>query len=138
LGVASPEGLVERFLGRQKASTGPAYAQDLNFARFLGAESSQTAALQLLAGGPGLANQLVHDYLVQLRQRGLASATINRRLSALRSLVRLARLFHLISWTLELPGQKPERHRDTRGPGLRTWRRARWPCWARVRRAASC
>jgi integrase/recombinase XerC len=90
-----------------KASTRQAYAQDLaDFARFLGADSSQAAALQLLAGGPGLANQLVHDYLVQLRQRGLASATINRRLSALRSLVRLARLFHLISWTLELPGEK--------------------------------
>src|SRR4030081_2101504 len=64
LGLASPEGLVERFLGRQKASTRQAYAQDLaDFARFLGAESAQAAALQLLAGGPGLANQLVHDYL---------------------------------------------------------------------------
>jgi hypothetical protein len=32
-------------------------AQDLaDFTRFLGAESSQAAALQLLAGGPGLAN----------------------------------------------------------------------------------
>jgi hypothetical protein len=53
-----------------KASTRQAYAQDLaDFARFLGADSSQAAALQLLAGGPGLANQLVHDYLVQLRSR---------------------------------------------------------------------
>jgi hypothetical protein len=58
-------------------------------------------ALQLLAGGPSLANQLVHDYLVQPRQRGLASATINRLLFALRSLIRLARLFQLVSrpWT---------------------------------------
>jgi hypothetical protein len=48
------------------------------FARILGVDPTQVAALQLLAGGPGLANQLVHDYLVQLRQRGLASATINR------------------------------------------------------------
>ncbi len=119
LSLASPEGLVERFLGRQKVSTRQAYAQDLaDFARFLGAESSQAAALQLLAGGPGLADQLVHDYLVQLRQRGLASATINRRLSTLRSLVRLARLFQLVSWTLELPGEKLERYRDTQALGL--------------------
>ncbi len=124
LSLASPEGLVERFLGRQKAATRQAYAQDLaDFARFLGAESSQAAARQLLAGGPGLDNQLVHHYLVQLRQKGLAAATINRRLSALRSLARLARLLHLISWTLELPGEKLERHRDTRGPGLGGMRR---------------
>src|SRR3989442_635771 len=125
LSLASPEGLVERFLGRrQKLSTRQAYAQDLaDFAGFLGAESAQAAAMQLLAGGPGLANQLVHDYLVQLRQKGLASATINRRLSALRSLVRLARLFQLISWTLELSGEKLERYRDTRGPGLSGMRR---------------
>src|SRR6202011_1195044 len=99
-------------------------AQDLaDFARFLGADSSQAAALQLLAGGPGLAHQLVHDYLVQLRQRGLASATINRRLSALRSLVRLARLFQLVSWTLELPSEKLQRHRETRGLSLSDLRR---------------
>jgi integrase/recombinase XerC len=79
--------------------------------------------VRLKAGGPGLANQLVHDYLVELRQRGPASATINRRLSALRSLIRLARLFQLVSWTLELPGEKLERHRDTRGPGLGGMRR---------------
>jgi hypothetical protein len=48
------------------------------FARFLGVDPTQVVALQLLAGGPGLANQLVHDYLVQLRQRGLASANFNR------------------------------------------------------------
>src|SRR5205807_3751086 len=56
--------------------------------------------------------------LLQLRQRGLASATINRRLSTLRSLVRLARRFQLVSWTLELPGEKLKRSRDTRGLGL--------------------
>jgi integrase/recombinase XerC len=119
LTLSSAEGLVERFLGRQKAATRQAYAHDLaDFARFLGAESNQAATLQLLAGGPGLAHQLVHDYLVQLRQRGRASTTINRRLSALRSLVRLARLCQLVSWTLELPGEKLERSRDTRGLGL--------------------
>src|SRR5256714_13843780 len=124
LTLPSAYGLVECFLGRLKLSTRQAYAQDLaDFAGFLGVDSSQAAALQLLAAGPGLANQLVHDYLVQLRQRGLASATINRRLSALRSLIRLARLFHLISWTLELPGEKLERQRDTRGPGLGGMRR---------------
>src|SRR2546421_4298887 len=124
LTLPSADGLVERFLGRQKPATRQAYAQDLaDFAGFLGVESSQAAALQLLAAGPGLANQLVHDYLVQLRQRGLASATINRRLSALRSLIRLARLFQLVNWTLELPGEKLERQRDTRGPGLSGMRR---------------
>jgi hypothetical protein len=46
-------------------------------------------------------------------------ASVSRMLA----LVRLARLFQLISWTLELPGEKLERYRDTRGPGLGGMRR---------------
>jgi integrase len=41
----------------------------------------------------------------------------------MRALIRLARLFQLVNWTLELPGEKLERHRDTRGPGLGGMRR---------------
>jgi site-specific recombinase XerD len=69
----------------------------------------------------------VREYLAHLREKGLASATIKRRLSVLRSLVRLARLFQLVSWTLELPGEKLQRHRETRRPSLSDIRRLLGP-----------
>jgi integrase/recombinase XerC len=49
--------------------------------------------------------------------RQLAANTINRRLTALRSLVKLGRTLGLIPWTLEVEGVKAEPYRDTRGPG---------------------
>jgi site-specific recombinase XerC len=48
---------------------------------------------------------------------GVAPATINRRLAALRSLVKLARTLGLVPWILEVEGMRTEPYRDTRGPG---------------------
>jgi len=58
-----------------------------------------------------------------LLERGLAPATVNRRLAALRSLVALARTLGLVGWTLEVGSVKAERYRDTRGPGVAAVRR---------------
>ncbi len=43
--------------------------------------------------------------------------TINRRLTALRSLVKLGRTLGLVSFTLEVQSVKADPYRDTRGPG---------------------
>jgi integrase/recombinase XerC len=56
-------------------------------------------------------------------QRGLSPATIGRRLSALRSMVKVARQIGRITWTLEVEQPKSVPYRDTRGPGLDGWRR---------------
>ena len=54
---------------------------------------------------------------------GAAPATINRRLAALRSLVKLARTLGLIPWVLEVDGLRTEAYRDTRGPGQAGFRK---------------
>src|SRR5262249_35191138 len=63
------------------------------------------------------ANETVLHFRTALQARGLAPATINRRLAALRSLVKLARTLGLVSWVLEVEGVRAESYRDTRGPG---------------------
>jgi len=49
---------------------------------------------------------------------GLAPATVNRRLSALRSIVQLGRTFGMVTWSREIDGVKTKAYRDTAGPGL--------------------
>jgi integrase/recombinase XerC len=71
----------------------------------------------LLARGPGEANALALDYKAHLMDRELAANTINRRLTALRSLVKLGRTLGVVSWTIEVQSVKADPYRDTRGPG---------------------
>jgi integrase/recombinase XerC len=56
-------------------------------------------------------------------ESALAPATVNRRLAAIRSLVRLGRTIGLVPWTLEVPSLKSQSYRDTRGPGRGGFRR---------------
>ena len=116
--------LVSTFLGGRTPTTLRAYRADLaDFTRWLDARDVDAAAHQLLAEGPGHANALVLAYRANLGDRQLAPATVNRRLAALRSLVKLARVIGLVSWALEVPGLAAQAYRDTRGPGLRGVRR---------------
>jgi integrase/recombinase XerC len=82
------------------------------------ATSRSYAHCAILGRGAGPANALVLDYRSTLLDRQLSPATINRRLAALRSLVRVARTIGAVSWTLEISGLKAAAYRDTRGPGL--------------------
>jgi integrase/recombinase XerC len=62
-----------------------------------------------------------------MQEAGLAPATVNRRLSAVRSALRFARTIGATTWVPEVKGLKAQTYRDTRGPGLagdaRLWRR---------------
>lgn len=111
--------IVGAFLSGRSPRTFEAYRQDLqDFSRHVGAKTADEAARYLLAGGKGAANEAAHAYRAFLVDRGLAPATVNRRLAALRSLVQLARLFGLADFTLDVPSVKSQPYRDTRGPGL--------------------
>jgi integrase/recombinase XerC len=110
--------LVEAFLSGRKATTLRAYGQDLaDFASFVQAYSIEGAARALLTRRPGEANGLALDYMHHMQSRNLAPKTINRRLSALRSLVQLGRTLGMVHWHLEVRNLKAKAYRDTRGPG---------------------
>ena len=59
-------------------------------------------------------------YRHDLVARHLAPATINRRLAAIRSLTKLARLLGVVPWAIEVYDVPQETLRDTRGPGVET------------------
>src|SRR5713226_4396620 len=110
--------LLRTFLNGRKTETITAYRQDLeDFQAFIQAPSLEQAARLLLARGPGEANALSLDYKAHLMDRELAANTINRRLTALRSLVKLGRTLGVVPWTIEVQSVKADPYRDTRGPG---------------------
>jgi len=111
---------VGAFLAGRRATTLRTYAIALrDFQRFVGAPTMADAARRVLGGSHGDANRLAHAWVCTLRERGLSAASINLRITALRSLVKLARVQGLVPWTLEVQGVRSEPYRDTRGPGRR-------------------
>jgi len=115
--------LMDLFLSGRKERTVRAYSADLvDFMKFIQVGAIQEAVLQFLTASHGQANALAYSYRSHLIDRGLQSATVNRRLSSLRSLVKLARTFGLIAWSLDVENVKVWQYRDTRGPGREGYR----------------
>jgi integrase/recombinase XerC len=115
--------LLDVFLAGRNPRTLAACQADLeDFRRFIEANSVYAPtigkAVEWLLGGPeGLANVLVDSYRSEMSERGLPVTTINRRLAALRSLVKLANTFGLVTWTLRVKNMPVQPYRDTCGPG---------------------
>ena len=111
-------GLVSAFLSGRSERTIAAYRQDLeDFRAWAEADTIDHAAASLFSLPHGDANACALAYKTDLLSRSLSPATINRRLAALRSLVKLARTLGLVAWTLEVENVKTKPYRDTRGPG---------------------
>jgi integrase/recombinase XerC len=110
--------LAETFLAGRSPQTFRAYRQDLeDFRAFVGAGDRDGAAGLLVGRSHGEGNGLALAYnKADLVGRGLA-APVNRRLAALRSLLKLARTLGLVPWTLEVANMGDEPYRDSRGPG---------------------
>jgi len=115
-GVDGPSALLAAWRAGKKALTVAAYDRDIDDFRWQGVPPAAAIA-RLLACSAGEAHRQVLHYLEHLQGRGLASATCSRRLSALRSLARLARMCGLITWSLEVPAPRVTPYRNTRGPG---------------------
>ena len=95
--------LLDRMLAGHTERTRRAYLGDLAaYARFRGLEPADAVA-ELLGAGPLDSRRLLLDYVIELRRRDSAPATVSRRISALRAVARLAGEAGLIEWTLEPP-----------------------------------
>lgn len=111
------------FLAGRNGRTLEAYRKDLeDFARFLSAGDSRAAMAWLLEQPHGRANAVALGYRAHLVERRLASATIARRLSALRSIIKLARTLGLITWALDVESPRSVPYRDTVACGTTGWR----------------
>lgn len=123
LEAAPLRSLFDSFLANRSPATLRGYRKDLgDFAKFTGA-ASVPDALRGFFSSRGRAHELASDYRGTMVQSGLGGATINRRLSALRMLVKFAQLRGMVDWKLEIESAPVEKMRDTRGPGLDGFRR---------------
>src|SRR5438132_7855136 len=117
LPVSPTSTLLEHWLSGRSPRTVRAYCFDLNdFTKHLHALTMAAAVAELLGHGPARGNELALGYRNALLARGLASATVARRLAALRSLVVLARTLGLVAWDLSIRPPRIEARRDVRGP----------------------
>lgn len=117
---ATLELALELFLQGRSARTIAAYLADLRIWASWAHPTGEIreALAQLLAGSAAAAHTQFYAYQTSLKEAGLAPATINRRLAALRSFVSLAQSLGLVVWRVELRGLRVEALRDARGPGV--------------------
>lgn len=113
------EFLLTKFLSGRNKCTIEAYSRDLDdFREFTHVADLPSCIRSFFGLSAGDANALVLSYRNHLFEQDLATSTINRRLAAIRSLVKLGRTFGAVSWEIEISNLKSDGpYRDTRGPG---------------------
>jgi integrase/recombinase XerC len=110
--------LLTAFLSGRKGTTLKTYTQGLqDFAAFLRCGDSIPALQRFLSNGLGHANGLALAYRADMMNRQLSASTVNVRLAALRSVVKMARTLGMLTWGLEVAGLRHDPYRDTRGTG---------------------
>ena len=111
--------LLRSFLAGRSPHTVRGYQQDLErFRDFLGVADVAAAAGHLVGLSHGEANETVLEFRNTLLDAKFSPSTVNRCISSLRSMVKIARVIGLIPWTLEVEGTQSVTYRDTRGPGV--------------------
>jgi integrase/recombinase XerC len=117
--ATTDEDVIESWLKGRNEKTRRGYLSDLaHFARWAKAPAAHMAVSAFLHMKPGEANRVALLYRAAMVDDGLSSATINRRLAALRSMVKVARMIGKVTWTLDVENIKSEKRRDMRGPDL--------------------
>lgn len=109
--------LFKSWLADKSAATKHAYKDVLESFGAFADSDYQTAVASLVQCSSADANAIVLAYKTHLISQGRAPATINRHLSALRSLCGLARALGLSKATIAIKNAKSKPYRDTRGVG---------------------
>lgn len=118
-GVIAQRDLVADLLADKRSeNTKRAYRTDLSDFFMTMTEKVVTAELinQFLSLPHFDAIQIALKYKANMIERGLAEATINRRLAAVKSLVKYAKMIGACEWNLDdVSGEKVKKYRDTSG-----------------------
>src|SRR3954470_13848830 len=123
--------LLDTFLAGRNPRTLAAYQADLeDFRRFMETwpvysptpPTVGKAVKGLLEGAKVMAGLYASEYRWQMHKRGLQVTTINRRLSTLRSLVKLANTHGLVTWTLSVESVPAPPYRNIGEPGREGFR----------------
>ncbi|MCB0390550.1 MAG: tyrosine-type recombinase/integrase [Bdellovibrionales bacterium] len=110
--------LMENFFAGKSPNTIQAYRDDLElFREFLKLDHIEDIPCAMFTLDGGSANLLVLSFKNHLDALGRKPSTISRKIAAIRSLVKLARLFGLITWSIEIQNDKVKPYKDTKGPG---------------------
>lgn len=118
------ESLVTTFLESKGLATREAYRQDFAcFEKFVFSATKIDSLPTLFQLCSPEMNLVVLKYRDSLIAESFSPATINRRLGAIRSLFKLARLLGHTNVEIEIPNMKSQAYRDTRGPGLPAFKR---------------
>ena len=116
-----PDVVAQLLAQKRSPNTRRAYKKDLNdfFKVMADGEPTPDLVLEFLHLEQTTAVQLVLGYKAKLIDKGLKSATVNRRLAALKSLAAQGRKIGVCSYTLEdVKGEKIKPYRDTTGVDL--------------------
>ncbi len=110
--------LIESFYASLSPHTRRNYGNDLrDFSAFRqNGENVGGTCEEFIRLAHGDANLVALDWRSDMIRRKLSSGTINRRLSALRSLIALANRIGQVGWKLSVDNVKHESYRDTSGP----------------------
>jgi integrase/recombinase XerC len=124
--IANRDLLAQLLADKRSPNTRHAYAKDLRdfFRTIANAEPTSEMVTYFLQLERCDAVTLVLRYKGMMVERGLKEATINRRLSAIKSLFRLAYATGKCNYTLEeIKGEKVRVYRDTKGIGKDVYRK---------------
>ncbi len=104
---------IKTFFPEKRPSTLLAYSTDLDYFKLYLNKKSAQDAFELLINLPeNQANLVVLHYKSELLQSSQSIASINRKLSTLRSLVNAARKMGLVGWKLNINNEKIENNGD--------------------------
>lgn len=103
---------------KRSENTKRAYRKDLDdfFLTMTGGETTPALINQFLSMERFAAVKVALQYKASMLERALSEATINRRLAALRSLVKYAKLIGICEWSIDdVKGEKVKSYRDVSG-----------------------